>query len=152
VSSKTILRNSALTHKLLRTMVAGIIRSIQARVEHTDADMADILGVSATTVGNARNERNDLSALTLIQIGRRYSMDDLQPLASLIDAKLVPLDPADTVGQSTASCITKLLLQLSVALEDGKVDDAELTAMRGALDEAGRAIDAMRERLKPRAA
>jgi hypothetical protein len=71
---------------------------------------------------------------------------------AMIGMKLVPLDAGEAVGQTTASCITKLLLQLSVALEDGQVDDRELAAMRGALDEAGRAIDSMRERLGPKAA
>ena len=152
MADKKVLREAALTHNLLRGMVAKIIRSIQSREGHTDGETADVLGVSASTIANARNERNDLSALTLIQIGRRYDMNDLQPLAGLIDAKLVPLDAAEEVGQSTASCITRLLFQLSVALEDGKVDDAELASMRGALDAAGQAIDGMRARLAPRAA
>jgi hypothetical protein len=71
---------------------------------------------------------------------------------AMIGMKLSPLEGDEEVGQTTASCITKLLLQLSVALEDGTVDDRELAAMRGALDEAGRAIDAMRARLGPKAA
>lgn len=76
----------------------------------------------------------------------------LDALAGHFHFKLVRIDPGADVGRSTASCITKLLLELSVALEDGRVDDHELAAMRGALDEAGSAIDAMRERLRVRAA
>jgi hypothetical protein len=66
---------------------------------------------------------------------------------AMIGMKLAPLETTEPVTQHTASCITKLLLELSVALEDGKVDDRELAGMRTALDEAGRAVDAMRAKL-----
>lgn len=150
--NNNVLRDAPLTHNLLRKMVAGVVRSIQAREEQSDGEMGDVLGVSASTVANARNERNDLSALTLIQVGRRYRMDDLQPLAALVGAKLVPLDAAAKPDLSLPCIVNRFSLELSIALEDGKLDGSELVKMRPQLDALGNVIDNLRERLSVRAA
>ena len=108
------------------------------------------IGCNEKTVRMARDK------LTTLRVDTSWNallVDEcaLNPVAAHFGMKLVRSD-AGEVNRGTASCITKLLLELSVALEDGKVDDRELAGMRNAIDEAGRAIDAMRERLSLRAA
>jgi hypothetical protein len=109
------------------------------------------IGCDEKTVRRARDKDSTLGLACTTNLAA-YEMGALADLYAAVGLKLVPLDRGEAIGQGTASCITKLLLELSVALEDGTVDDRELASMRGALDEAGRAIDAMRERLGPKAA
>lgn len=110
------------------------------------------IGCDEKTVRKARDQQ------TTLRVDHSWnallaSEHALDPLAAHYGYKLVRIDAGEAeVGQSSATCITKLLFQLSVALEDGRVDDRELAAMRGALDEAAQAIDAMRAKLTPRAA
>lgn len=63
-----------------------------------------------------------------------------------IGMKLVPLTAGDLNEQTVATRLAKLMLELSIALEDGKVDDLELARMKRTLVEASEAVDAMRER------
>jgi len=139
-----------LTEQDARHLIAeGLLRPCQ---DYGPTRVALKIGCDEKTVRKARDKettlRVDYSWNALIPNPRA-----LEPLAAHFGLKLVPLDAAQNeVGQTTASCITKLLLKLSVALEDGRVDDCELAAMRGALDDAGEAIDSMRERLRVRAA
>lgn len=53
-------------------------------------------------------------------------------------------------ARHTESCILKAALSLSVALEDGEVDDAEIQANRSTLINARDAIDTLLSRLAPR--
>lgn len=109
------------------------------------------IGCDEKTVRRARDEESTLNLAAVVNLAS-YAPEALSALFGAVGLKLVPTNGGDEIGQTTASCITKLLLKLSVALEDGRVDDRELSAMRGALDEAGKAIDTMRERLSVRAA
>jgi hypothetical protein len=151
VADHNVLRDAPLTSKVLRAVVAGIVRSIQAREKETDSDTAERLGVSASTIANARNERNDVSALTLIQIGRQYEIADLAPLATMIGARLTPMEAERTADLSLPCIVTRFQLELSVALEDGRLDEAELTRMRPAVDALGKVVDDLRERMALRA-
>lgn len=151
MASNNVLRDAPLTSKVLRAVVAGIVRSIQAREKETDSDTAERLGVSASTISNARNERNEVTALTLLQIGRRYEIADLAPLADMIGAKLAPVEAVRTADLSLPCIVTRFQLELSVALEDGRLDEAELTRMRPAVDALGRVVDDLRERMALRA-
>lgn len=147
-----VLGNSPLTRKSLRTVVGGIIRNIQARYGESDGDTADRLGCSASTIRNARNEENDLHCITVTQIGRAYGLAELQPLAELIGAKLVPLAAERAPDLSLPCIVTRFQLELSLALEDGKLDAAELNRMRPAIEALGAMVDDLRERMTVRAA
>jgi len=137
-----------LTEQDARHLIAeGLLRPCQ---DQGPTRVSLKIGCDEKTVRKARDKETTLRV--------DYSWNALLANPQALDAvaghfglKLVPLN-AGEVNRSTASCITKLLFELSVALEDGRVDDRELAGMRDAIDEAGRAIDAMRERLSLRAA
>lgn len=63
-----------------------------------------------------------------------------------IGMKLVPLAGAEMNEQTVATRLAKLMLEMSIALEDGRIDDLELARMKRTLVEASEGIDAMRER------
>jgi hypothetical protein len=153
LSVKTIVRSyRAISASKLVDQAADALTQIKAEDELTDADMGAALGKHSDQAAKYRTGLAEMSMVTFIRACERWNGRFADAVLAKIGMKLVPLEGDEAVDQSTASCITKLLLHLSVALEDGKVDDRELAGMRTALDEAGRAIDAMRAKLGPRAA
>lgn len=123
----------------------GLIRACH---DHGPARVALEIGCDEKTVRRARDKESTLGLACVVNLAS-YHPSALNSLFAAVGLKLVEIDGGE-ITRSSASCITKLLLELSVALEDGRVDDRELAGMRGAIDEAGRAIDAMRERLGPK--
>jgi len=117
----------------------------------TDADLGRELGKAGEDSGRAyRTGFATMNAVSFIRGCQSWNGRFADEVFSLIGMKLTPLDCGEPLGRSSATALTRLLLQVSVALEDGNITDAELVAMRRELDEAGRAIDSMRERLGPR--
>lgn len=103
-----VLFNCLPTRKQMRAAVATIIRSIQLEEELSDEEMGRSIGVSASTVRNARNEDADLNALTLLTIGKVYGEEKLQPYADLMDAQLMPrrvaaCDPVPALATALAA-------------------------------------------------
>ena len=76
--------------------MATIIRTVQLEERLNDEDMADDVGVTAQTIGNARNEKNDLSALTIAAIGHVYGEHYIQPYADLMGGMMMPKSARDT--------------------------------------------------------
>lgn len=131
--------------------MAEALSSIKEQDSLTDFDIGRELGKAGEDSGRSyRTGFATMNAVSFIRGCERWNGRFADEALALIGMKLVPLDAAEAIGQCSATALTKLLLQLSVALEDGSVSDTELVAMRRELDEAGRAIDAMRERLGPR--
>jgi len=137
--------------RLVETLGASLAL-IKREDDLTDPDLGAAIGKGEDAARAYRTGFQTMDAVTFLRGCERWNGRFANETLSLIGMKLVPLEPGDDTGRSAATKLTSLLLQMSVALEDGKIDDAELVAMRGALDEAGRAIDAMRERLGPKGA
>lgn len=153
MTGRTIVRSfRAIAASKLVDKAGEALTQIKAEDELTDGDIGAALGKHSDQAAKYRTGLAEMSMVTFLRACERWNGRFADSVLAQIGMKLAPLEGDEPVGQMTASCITKLLLQLSVALEDGKVDDHELAAMRGALDEAGRAIDAMRAKLGPRAA
>ena len=153
VTDRTIHRPfKAIAASKLFELTGDALTQIKAEDGLTDADMGAALGKHSDQAAKYRTGLAEMGMVTFIRACERWNGRFSDSVFAEIGMKLAPLENDEPVNQMTASCITKLLLQLSVALEDGKVDDRELAGMRTALDEAGRAIDAMRAKLGPRAA
>lgn len=69
--------------KSLRRAAANIIRDIQREHELTDQMFADRIGISAGTVANIRNEKNDIGSVTLARIAAAYGQETLAPFHAL---------------------------------------------------------------------
>lgn len=143
-------KSRSLTQSSYRQAVREIV--LDMGKDETDQDIAERLGCSAATVGNARNKKGNLNAITLLKIAKEYKPATLDRVTELIGAKLVPLDGSHVADRTLPCIVTRFLLELSIALEDGKLDPAELAKMRPQVEALGDAIDGLRERLKVRAA
>ena len=119
---------------------------------HGPTKVALGIGTNEKTVRNARDEK---STLRIDRAANLVLLDPsaLNPLFGKLGMKLVQIDAGEHSDRASLSCLTKLLLQMSLALEDdGEIDDSELAAMRDALEQAGQSVDRLRHRLSVRAA
>jgi hypothetical protein len=124
-------------------LAEGLIRACHV---HGPSRVALEIGCDEKTVRRARDEDSTLG------LACHWNLLDVDPsalneIAAAKGVKLVHLDAGEGNDRSAASALTRLLLEMSLALEDGKIDDSELSAMRTALESAGQHIDRMRERL-----
>lgn len=133
------------TQSSLRRAVAGIIRSVQLDRGLTDEEMADEIGVSAGTIGNARNEKSDLNAATIARIGHRYGVERLDPYSALYGARNVPIVASDADAlPSLTGAVHRLAVAQSPASQGGPaVLHDELLAMLPELRDAQKAINAL---------
>jgi transcriptional regulator with XRE-family HTH domain len=133
------------TQSSLRRAVAGIIRGVQLDLDLTDEEMADEIGVSAGTIGNARNEKADLNAATIARIGHRYGVERLDPYAALYGARNVPIQAEDADAlPSLSGAVHRLAVAQSPASPGGAaVNHTELLDMLPELRAAQQALNAL---------
>ncbi|PZU75573.1 MAG: hypothetical protein DI530_15075 [Sphingomonas sp.] len=134
-----------LTQSSYRDAVSETVRDLQDGA--TDQDMADAWGVSASTVGNARNRGNDLAAMNLLRIGDRFGPPALDTVLALIGARAVRRDEV-TVDVARVPCdVAKTLPLLIDLLSDGEcsVSDVRKLDDAGAIDCLIRVADMLRD-------
>lgn len=143
----------SVSDSLLVDTMAESLSVIKEADKLTDADIGRELGKAGEDSGRAyRTGFATMNAVSFLRGCERWNGRFANDSLALVGMKLVPLDSGAEIGQSSATALTKLLWQISVALEDGQVDDDELAAMKAAIDGAGDAIDGMRTRLSVRSA
>lgn len=79
-----------------RAAIAKIIRNVQAEHDLDDEDLADAVGCSGPTIGNARKQLALLGADTVAKIGARFGEAAIQPYADLFGGLLTPKAARDT--------------------------------------------------------
>ena len=116
-----------LTQSSYREAVSQTIASRQASEGLSDQDMADLLGTSAATVGNARNRKGDLSSVSLLAVGKAFGAAELNTVLALIGAKAVPADTicCDNVAHIPVQ-IAEALPMLITLLGDDDCSDADV--------------------------
>lgn len=123
-----------LTQSAYRQAVSETVRDLQET--SSDQDMADAWGVSAGTVGNARNRNTDVAGLSLLKIGERFGPEALDTVLALIGARAVRRD-ALTVDVSRIPCdVAKTLPLLIDLFADGECCAADVRKLEaaGAID------------------
>jgi hypothetical protein len=81
-----------LTQSSYREAVSQTISGLAAPEGLTDQDMAELIGNSAASVGNARNKKGDMSAVAMLSIGKAFGPEALNTILALIGAKAVPAE------------------------------------------------------------
>ena len=109
------------------------------------------IGCDEKTVRRARDEESTLGLASFVNLAA-YDPAAVAPLLAQIGFRLAAIDADDNADLTIPCIVTRFLLALSVALEDGRLDHIELAKMRPHIDALGGALDGLRERMKPRAA
>lgn len=140
-------RTEPLTQSSMLAAVSSIISGIKADTGETDQDMADRLGCSAGTIGNAGNRKAALSMLTVMKIGEVYGLHRLAPLFHLIGGKLAPEDAVCTSDHDLPIGAARGQMFLAKALADQVISDGEIAEGAGDIEAAGQVYDGLRYRL-----
>lgn len=89
-STKVLTRAPRPTKNRYRSAIAAIIRQIKAQHGLTNDELGERVGCTGQTIGNAENERNDLSGLTLANIQHEFGADAIDEFQALAGARGVP--------------------------------------------------------------
>lgn len=129
-------------------LAAGLLKPTH---EQGPAKVALKLGCDEKTVRRARDKettlRLDYSWNTLL--ADRHALD---PLAAHYGFRLSPLDPEKIADLHIPTIVTRFQLEMSVALEDGRLDPSELAKMKPAIEALEAMIDDLRQRMSLREA
>ncbi len=136
--------------EMLRVLGDGIGR-IKDRDKLTYVDVGRVLGKSDDQAGKYRDGTADMGVVSFLLGAREWDGSFANDALALVGMKLIPIETSAATDRDMLPALTGILNEVAIALaDDGKIDDRELAAMRPELEAAGRAIDAMRERLRLR--
>jgi len=110
----------------------------------TDADLGAVMHKGADQGAKYRTGLAEMGAVAFLRGCERWNGRFANDALALVGMKLVPLDAEPVSDRALQTRLAKLMLELSVALEDGVIDDLEAARMKRTLIEAGEAIDARR--------
>ncbi|AOF97888.1 hypothetical protein [Sphingobium sp. RAC03] len=138
-----------LTQSSYREAVSQTVSGLAAPEGLTDQDMAELIGNSAASVGNARNKKGDLSAVAMLSIGKAFGPESLNTILALIGAKAVPAGAVccDNVGHIPLR-IAETLPLLITLLSDGECCDGDVRKLEaaGVIDEFIKAANVLERR------
>ncbi|MBB5709311.1 hypothetical protein [Sphingomonas xinjiangensis] len=138
-----LLHRSVSGSKLVETLGESL-SAIKAEDGLTDAELGKYLHKGVDAGKAYRTGYAEMPVTSFLRGCERWNGRFANDALSLIGMKLVPLHTAEVSDQSLQTRLSKLMFEVSVALEDGNIDDLEIARMKRTLIEAGEAIDCFR--------
>lgn len=136
-----------LTKSSYRAVVASIIQSIRDETGHDWELISDHIGCCEETVENAIGQKGDLSPVYMLRLGLHYGAQRLQPLASLIGARISSRGHSDFAETDVALAISRAMVVVTQALPKGGMKDDDLVRNAAEIDALWCAADQLRGRL-----
>lgn len=127
--------------------LAESLTEIKAQDELTDAELGKFLHKGVDAGKAYRTGYAEMPVTAFLRGCERWNGRFANDALGLIGMKLVPLSTEAVSDQTLSTRLCKLMLDVSLALEDGVITDLEVARMKRTLIEAGEAIDSMRGRL-----
>lgn len=146
--NKVLPKNRRLTQSLAKTLISQAVTGTQHRLAYTDQDMADILGCSAGTVQNARNQSGQMQVHTLFELLSVNEMA-LDGFLNFYNRRSVPIAAkCDTDAMmTTTGAVHSLAVVQSPQSEGGaQVTDRECLQIEPEIDAAIEALSALKQR------
>ncbi|KTF68660.1 hypothetical protein ATB93_13120 [Sphingomonas sp. WG] len=135
---------------LLKTL-GDSLDDIRRQDGANDEDLGAVLGKHKDTAERYRKAEGEMGVVAFLRGCRAWDGRFANATLALVGMKLVEIDSGAGSDRAGFTALATLLAQLSEALEDDNiVDDCELAAMAAAVESAGKHIDRIRERLRPR--
>lgn len=129
--------------KLIDTL-AESLSTIKEEDGLTDKEIGQFLG-KGTDAGKAyRTGYAEMGLTAFLRGCERWNGRFANDVLALVGMKLSPLQTETVSGQSLQTRLARLMVEVSLALEDGVIDDLEIARMKRTLIEAGEAIDSYR--------
>lgn len=148
MSDTLIVRSNrvASASKLIDTL-AESLSVIKEQDDLTDADLGAVMHKHKDQGAKYRTGLAEMPVVAFLRGCERWNGRFANDVLALVGMKLVPLHREPVSDQTLQTRLAKLMLEVSVALEDGEIDEMELARMKRTLIEAGEAIDAKRGRV-----
>jgi hypothetical protein len=129
--------------KLIEALAASLT-VIKADDDLTDAELGKFMHKGVDAGKAYRTGYAEMPVTAFFRGAERWNGRFANDALAMIGMKLVPVRMEGMSGQGLQTRLSRLLMELSIALEDGKVDEVEIARMKRTLVEAGEAIDAFR--------
>jgi hypothetical protein len=136
----------AVSDSFLIEKLGESLSQIKAADKLTDDDLGRFLHRGKDAGKAYRTGYAEMGAVAFLRGCERWNGRFANDVLAEVGMKLVPISEREISGQTLQTRLAKLMLEVSVALEDGRIDDIELARMKRTLIEAGEAVDAYRER------
>lgn len=137
------LHRSVSGSKLIETL-GDSLTAIKAQDGLTDAELGKYLHKGVDAGKAYRTGYAEMPVTSFLRGCERWNGRFANAALALIGMKLTPLHTGEITDQSLQTRLAKLMLEVSVALEDGVISEHELARMKRTLVEAGEAIDCYR--------
>jgi hypothetical protein len=134
----------AVSDSFLIEKLGESLSQIKAADKLTDDDLGRFLHKGKDAGKAYRTGFAEMGAVAFLRGCERWNGRFANDVLAEIGMKLVPKSTAEISDQSLQSRLAKLMYEVSLALEDGKIDELELQRMKRTLIEAGEAVDAYR--------
>jgi len=131
--------------KLIDTLAASL-SSIKDQDNLTDKELGQFLGKGLDAGKAYRTGYAEMGLVAFLRGCERWNGRFASDVFKLIGMKLSPLATEAVTDQSLQTRLAKMMVEVSIALEDGVIDDMEIARMKRTLIEAGEAIDSYRGR------
>ena len=112
----------------------------------TDKEIGQFLGRGQDAGKAYRTGYAEMGMVAFLRGCERWNGRFANDVLGKVGMKLVPLSHETMTDQSLQTRLAKLMVDVSIALEDGIIDDLEIARMKRTLIDAGEAIDAYRGR------
>ena len=113
----------------------------------TDADLGGVMHKGADQGAKYRTGLAEMGVVAFLRGCERWNGRFANDALAHVGMKLTPLSGKEVSDQSLQTRLAKLMLEVSVALEDGHISEHELARMKRTLVEAGEAIDSYRAKV-----
>lgn len=138
------LHRSVSGSKLIDTLGASL-STIKSEDGLTDAELGKYLHKGVDAGKAYRTGYAEMPVTSFLRGCERWNGRFANDTLALVGMKLVPLAGSEEItDQSLQTRLAKLMLEVSLALEDGVISEHELARMKRTLVEAGEAIDQYR--------
>lgn len=131
--TKVLTRRQRPTKNGCRSAIAQTIRNIKAGHRLTNDELADRVGCTGATIGNAENERNTLDLVTLANIQYEFGADAIDPFQALSNARGVPEGATYSTDLNPIVKLAEAIGKLAEVQRDDSEDGPE-TSPREAAD------------------
>jgi len=144
-------RYATVPASLLLETLGDSLAQIRKEDGATDEDLGAVLGKSADSAERYRAGSSDMGVISFLRGCKAWDGRFANATLALVGMKLVEIEGGEGSDRAGFTAIATLLAQLSEALEDDNiVDDRELGAMAAAVENAGKHVDRLRDRLRLR--
>lgn len=126
--------------------LAESLSAIKSDDNLTDAELGKFMHKGVDAGKAYRTGYAEMGAIAFLRACERWNGRFAGKAFEMIGMKLVPIAAAPVNHQVVATRLAKLMLEMSLALEDGEIDEMELARMKRTLIEAAEGIDAMRDK------